>query len=318
MNIKKFLPPEEEPKNAAYHFKNTIMEPVENLDLFNNFILNHNFKQEFSGTLWAEGPCYIPHKEMLVWSDIPNNRMMKLMNGKVSEFRNPSNFCNGNALDNDENLISCSHGGRCIYRTKDYVNTTTLVNSYQGKKLNSPNDVVVKTDGTIWFTDPPYGILSDYEGYPGEQEYGGSYVFRYDPISKKLEVALKNLDRPNGIAFSPDEKKIYIADTGEDVKHLYVYDLDENDNLINKKLIYDFKPFFSDGFRSDKDGNIWTSAGKGIKCFNPEGEIIGQILVPELVSNLEFGGKEGNILYVTATSSLYSMELNQIGAKYIR
>ena len=168
------------------------------------------------------------------------------------------------------------------------------------------------------FTDPPYGILSDYEGYPGEQEYGGCYVFRYNPISKKLDVMLEDLDRPNGIAFSQDEKKIYIADTGEGIKHLYVYDLDEADNLINKKLIYDFKPWFSDGFRSDKDGNIWTSAGKGIKCFNPKGEIIGQLLVPELVSNLEFGGKEGNILYVTATSSLYSMELNQIGAKYIK
>ena len=146
----------------------------------------------------------------------------------------------------------------------------------------------------------------------------GCYVFKYDPTSKKLESVLKDLVRPNGIAFSHDEKILYIADTGENIKHLYSYELDAHDNLINQKLIYDFKPFFSDGFRSDKDGNIWTSAGKGIKCFNPEGEIIGQLLVPELVSNLEFGGKEGNILYVTATSSLYSMELNQIGAKYIK
>ena len=154
---------------------------------------------------------------------------------------------------------------------------------------------------------------------PANKNTGGCYVFRYNPISKKLDVMVEDLDRPNGIAFSQDEKKIYIADTGEGIKHLYVYDLDEGGNLINKKLIYDFKPWFSDGFRSDKDGNIWTSAGKGIKCFNPEGEIIGQILVPELVSNFRIlVGKEGNILYVTATSSLYSMELNQIGAKYIK
>ena len=135
------------------------------------------------------------------------------------------------------------------------------------------------------------------------------------PIKKKLDVITKNLDRPNGIAFSHDEKKLYIADTGEDIKCLYVFDVIDS-NISNQKLVYDFKPFFSDGFRSDKDGNIWTSAGKAIKCFNPNNELIGQLLVPELVSNLEFGGKEGNILYVTATSSLYKMELNQIGAKF--
>ena len=252
---------------------------------------------------------------MLVWSDNPNNRMMKLIDGQISEFRNPSNFCNGNTIDNEENLISCSHGGRCVYKTDDNLNVSILVDKFEGKKLNSPNDICVKSDDTIWFTDPPYGILSDYEGYPGEQEYDGCYVFRFNPKTLQLDVMTKNLDRPNGIAFSHDEKKLYIADTGEDVKCMYVFDV-YDDKIINQKLVYDFKPFFSDGFRSDKDGNIWTSAGKAIKCFNPNNELIGQILVPELVSNLEFGGKEGNILYVTATSSLYKMELNQIGAKF--
>ena len=316
MNNKNFLPPEQEPNNAAYNFKDMEMDPVENTALFNSYIKNNKFTREFSETLWAEGPSYIPHKKMLVWSDIPNNRMMKLVDGKVSEYRNPSNYCNGNTIDNEENLISCSHGGRCIYKTDDNLQVTTLVDKFEGKKFNSPNDICVKSDGTIWFTDPPYGILSDYEGYPGEQEYGGCFVFCYDPKENKLNVKSKNLDRPNGIAFSPDEKKLYIADTGENIKHLYSFDLDENNNLINQTLIFDFKPFFSDGFRTDKDGNIWTSAGYGIKCFNPNFELIGQILVPELVSNLEFGGKEGNILFVTATSSLYSMELNQIGAKF--
>jgi len=299
-------------------FKNVTMDQIENTSQFEGYLKKKQFTILYDQMLWGEGPCYIPHRDMLVWSDIPNNRMLKLINGKVSEYRNPSNFCNGNALDKDKNLISCSHGGRCIYQTDDNLNVSILVNSYEGKKLNSPNDVCVKSDGSIWFTDPPYGILSDYEGYPGDQEYGGCYVFYFDPNTKNIIVKTKNLNRPNGIAFSYNEKKLYISDTGEDIKCLYVFDIDQDLNLINQKLVYDFKPLgFSDGFRSDQDGNIWTSAGKAIKCFNPNGEIIGQLLVPELVSNLEFGGKEGNILYVTATSSLYSMELNQIGAKYI-
>jgi gluconolactonase len=315
MTNKEFLLPEENPKNAAYNYKNAVMDKVDNTELFKSYIKNNEFKQEFTGTLWAEGPCYIPHKNMLIWSDIPNNRMMKLENGRVGEFQNPSNFCNGNTTDNEENLISCSHGGRCIYKTDDNLNISTLIDHYEGKKLNSPNDVCVKSDDTIWFTDPPYGILSDYEGYPAKQEYDGSYVFKYNPKTNNLDVISKHLDRPNGICFSNDEKKLYIADTGDDIKSLYVFDV-IGDSIYNKKKVYNFKPFFSDGLRCDKDGNIWTSAGKGIKCFNPKNELIGQLLVPELVSNLEFGGKEGNILFVTATSSLYSIELNQIGAKY--
>ena len=300
---------------TVYKFKDSIMDPVEDSQLFKSFIKTRDFKTLYNGTLWAEGPCYVPHLDMLVWSDNPNNRMMKIKNNEVTEFRNPSNFCNGNTLDNDENIISCSHGGRCVYKIDDDVNVEILVDNYEGKKFNSPNDICVKSDGSIWFTDPPYGILSDYEGYPGEPEYGGCYVFRYDPKNNNLSVITKNLDRPNGICFSHDEKKIYIADTGENIKCLYVFDVNENE-ISNQKLVYDFKPFFSDGFRSDIDGNIWTSAGKAVKCFDPNGTLIGQLLVPELVSNLEFGGKEGNILYVTATSSLYSLELNQIGAKF--
>ena len=300
---------------TVYRFKNAIMESVQNTEIFNSYLKTKYFNKIYEGTLWAEGPCYIPHKDMLVWSDNPNNRMMKLINGQVSEYRNPSNFCNGNTLDNNENLISCSHGGRCLYKTDQNLNVEIVVDNFDGKKFNSPNDVCVNSDGSIWFTDPPYGILSDYEGYLGEQEYGGCYVFRFDPKINTLEVLTKNLDRPNGICFSHDEKKLYIADTGENIKCLYVFDVEDN-KITNQKLVYDFKPFFSDGFRSDIDGNIWTSAGKAIKCFNSDNNLIGQLLVPELVSNLEFGGKEGNILYVTATSSLYAMELNQIGAKF--
>ena len=315
MSKKKLLPADLDPRNPSFKYKNKYNEHVDNTDRFNNYLKTSEIKKVFTGMLWAEGPAYIPHLDTLVWSDIPNNRILKLSDGNVEEYKNPSNYCNGNSIDKEENVISCSHGGRCIYKTNDNLQTEILVDSFKGKKLNSPNDLFVKSDGTIWFTDPPYGILSDYEGYPAEQEYGGCYVFSFNPISKKLDVKIDDLIRPNGITISPDEKKLYVADTGENIKHLYVYDMIEG-MPMNRKLVYDFKPFFSDGFRCDKDGNVWTSAGKAIKCFNPHNELIGQLIIPELVSNLEFAGKDGNILYVTATTSLYSIELNQQGAKF--
>ena len=315
MPANNLLPAELDPRNPSYAYKDKFNEPVNNTDQFSQYLKDNNFKQVFTGMLWGEGPAYIPHLDTLIWSDIPNNRILKLFKNKVTDFRNPSNFCNGNTVDRDENVISCSHGGRCIYRTNDNLEVETLVDNYNGKKLNSPNDLCVKSDGKIWFTDPPYGIISDYEGYLGEQEYGGCYVFSFDPIENKLEVIIDDLIRPNGIAISPDEKKLYVADTGQDIKHLYAYDL-INGYPKNRTLVYDFKPFFSDGFRCDKDGNVWTSAGKAIKCFNQKNELIGQLTVPELVSNLEFGGINGNILYVTATTSLYSIELNQQGSRF--
>ena len=144
---------------TVYKYKDSVMEDVENTDLFNSYLKTSDFKQAYNGTLWAEGPCYIPHNDMLVWSDNPNNRMMKLINGQVSEFRNPSNFCNGNTIDNQENLISCSHGGRCVYKTDDDLNVSIVVDSYEGKKFNSPNDICVKSDDTIWFTAEPFNRI---------------------------------------------------------------------------------------------------------------------------------------------------------------
>ena len=180
---------------TVYKFKDSVMESVENSDLFNSYIKTTEFTQLFQGTLWAEGPCYIPHNDMLIWSDNPNNRMLKLFNDQVSEFRNPSNFCNGNTLDNDEYLISCSHGGRCIYKIDDNLNVFTLVNNYEGKKLNSPNDVVVKSDGTIWFTDPPYGIMSNEEGFKSESELAGNFVFKVNS-QNNISIVVDNFDKP--------------------------------------------------------------------------------------------------------------------------
>ncbi len=315
MDQRKLSLAEKDKRNPSFNYVNIKNEDIINSDEFNNFIRDSKVKKLYTGTLWAEGPAYIPNLETLVWSDIPNNRLMKLYNNKISEFKNPSNFCNGNTIDNDENLISCSHGGRCIYKTDQSFNREVIIDNFNGKKFNSPNDVCVMSDGTILFTDPPYGILGDYEGYPGKQEYDGCYVFSYNPHNKKLNVLINDLDRPNGITLSPDEKKLYVADTGENLKYLYSYDFNEL-KATNRKLIYDFKPFFSDGFRCDKDGNIWTSAGKAIKCFNKNLKLIGQIKIPELVSNCEFGGPNGDILFITATTSLYSIKLNQQGAKF--
>ena len=300
------------------NLKNTPMEEIENQPQFEKYLTTKEFTKIHSGMKWAEGPCYIKSHKKLYFSDIPNNHLLSWDGSNVKIEKDPSNFINGNTEDLEGNLISCSHGGRCVYKTDINGNTTTLVDKYLDKKLNSPNDVVVKSDGTIWFTDPPYGILSDYEGYKGDMEYGACYVFRYDPKENNLEVVSKDFLKPNGIAFSVNEDKIYIADSGgsHDVNapnQIMVYDVIENRILKNGKVFHKFNPFFADGFRVDKDDNVWTSAGKGIKCFNPQGEVIGQLLLPDLVANLTFGGENNNILYVTSSSNLYSMELNQQG-----
>ena len=300
------------------NLKNTPMEEVKNQPQFEKYLTTKEFTKIHSGMKWAEGPCYIKSHKKLYFSDIPNNHLLSWDGSNVKIEKDPSNFINGNTEDLEGNLISCSHGGRCLYKTDINGNTTTLVDKYLDKKLNSPNDVVVKSDGSIWFTDPPYGILSDYEGYKGDMEYGACYVFRYDPKENNLEVVSKDFLKPNGLAFSVNEDKIYIADSGgsHDVNapnQIMVYDIVENKILKNGKVFHKFNPFFADGFRVDKDDNVWTSAGKGIKCFNPQGEVIGQLLLPDLVANLTFGGENNNILYVTSSSNLYSMELNQQG-----
>ena len=300
------------------NLKNTPMEEVKNQPQFEKYLTTKEFTKIHSGMKWAEGPCYIKSHKKLYFSDIPNNHLLSWDGSNVKIEKDPSNFINGNTEDLEGNLISCSHGGRCIYKTDINGNTTTLVDKYLDKKLNSPNDVVVKSDGSIWFTDPPYGILSDYEGYKGDMEYGACYVFRYDPKENNLEVVSKDFLKPNGLAFSVNEDKIYIADSGgsHDVNapnQIMVYDIVENKILKNGKVFHKFNPFFADGFRVDKDDNVWTSAGKGIKCFNPQGEVIGQLLLPDLVANLTFGGENNNILYVTCSSNLYCMELNQQG-----
>lgn len=284
---------------------------------FDQYIKDIDLKKIHSGSIWTEGPCYIKRLNKVIWSDIPNNKMLSYDFNKIEIFRSPSNFSNGNTLDNEENLISCEHGGRRLTKTsKDNV-ITLVVDEYNHKRLNSPNDVCVHSNGTIFFTDPPYGIINDrIEGFPGKMMYEGCYVFKYNPESNSLDAIITDMDRPNGIAFSADEKQLFISNTGIK-KYIRKYDIDNNLTIKNpEEFIRPENNQVFDGFRFDSENNIWTSCGKGVACYNLNGEKMGFLKLPEVVSNVEFGGKDGNILFITATTSLYMATLNIKGAKF--
>jgi len=274
----------------------------------------------FTGTRWSEGPVYFRDTDQLVWSDIPNNRMLRWTpDGNVAVFRQPSNFSNGNTRDREGRLLTCEHGTRRLTRTELDGSITVLADSYKGKRLNSPNDVVVKSDGTIWFTDPSYGIINDYEGYLAPQEQAGCYVFRLDPTSRTLDVVADDFGKPNGIAFSPDEKILYVADTAfshdpKGAHHIRRFDVVDGRRLANSRVFAEIKEGFFDGFRLDTDGRLWTSAHKGVECYSPSGALLGRIVIGELVSNVCFGGPRRNRLFITAMSGLYSIYLAVNGA----
>ena len=269
-----------------------------------------------SGMKWAEGPVYFAEGSYVLWSDIPNDRIMRWSAADgCSVFRHPAGYTNGHYRDRQGRLVSCEHGGRRISRTEPHGTVVSLVNSYQGKKLNSPNDLVVKSDNTIWFTDPPYGILTDYEGHQAESELGANYVFRFDPASDELEIVSDDFDRPNGLCFSPDESVLYISDTGEP-KHIRAFDVVDGRHLSNSRVFAVVRPGAPDGFRADADGNIFTSAWDGVQVYSPESELLGKILVPEeRTANCVFGGPDKDRLYIAADKSLYSIELNAVGAQ---
>ncbi|MCH2307234.1 MAG: SMP-30/gluconolactonase/LRE family protein [SAR202 cluster bacterium] len=269
----------------------------------------------YSGAEWSEGPVFIKNRNMVVWSDIPNDRMLSWTpKAGVEIFRSPSGYSNGNFLDLQGQLLTCEHGNRRISRTNKNGEVVTIVDNFNGKKLNSPNDLVVKSDGSIWFTDPPYGILSDKEGHKSDSELEGNFVFRYDPIVDKLTLISDDFDKPNGIAFSPDEKLLYIADSGNP-KNIRVFNVSEDGESINKGRVFaEISPGVPDGFRVDTDGNVFTSASDGIQVFTPSGVMLGKILVPERTANCAFGGKNRETLFITASTSLYSIAMNAKGA----
>jgi len=272
------------------------------------------------GMRWAEGPVWFADGEHVIWSDIPNNRMMRWIEGVgVHVWRTPANNSNGNTRDREGRLVTCEHGARRVTRTEADGSITVLADRWKGKRLNSPNDVVVKSDGSIWFTDPPYGILTDYEGNKGSSEIGRCNVYRIDPKSGAVDVVIDDMVRPNGIAFDPDESRLYVADTGrsdgpEGAPNIRVYDVAGGKRVKNGRLFVKLSPGVADGFRFDTDGNLWTSAGDGIHCYTPSGDMIGKVRVPETVANLCFGGPKRNRLYITATTSLYAIYIGANGA----
>jgi len=276
----------------------------------------------FEGCRWAEGPAYFPASRSLVWSDIPNDRMLRWdeTTGATGVFRQPAGYSNGNTVDREGRLVSCEHGGRRVSRTEHDGSVITIADRYDRKRLNSPNDLVVKSDGSIWFTDPAYGIDSDYEGNKAESEIGACHVYRVDPANGKCVIVADDFVRPNGIASSPDEKSLYIADTGashaaDGPRHIRVFEVDEGGKLAKDRVFATCNAGFFDGFRLDTDGRIWASAADGVHCFQPDGTLIGKIKVPERVANLEFGGAKRNHLYITATTSLYALKVPVNGAK---
>ena len=289
-----------------------------NKSKFKEYTKDLDLKQIHTGSIWTEGPCYLKKSNKVVWSDIPNNRMLSFDFNKVEIFRSPSNFSNGNTTDNQGNLVTCEHGARRVTTTDQNGIITLIADEYNEKRLNSPNDVCVHSNGTIFFTDPPYGIINPkrVEGFPGKMMYGGCNVFKYDPKTKSLEAIVVDMERPNGIAFSLDESQLFISNTG-DIKYIRRYEIDKN-LKISKPIEFaksDPEHVF-DGFRFDEDNNLWTSCGKGVGCFDASGEQIGYIKIPELVSNVDFGGLEGNKLFITASTSFYMVDLNIKGAKF--
>ena len=276
----------------------------------------------WTGCRWAEGPAYFPASRSLVWSDIPNDRMLRWdeTTGAVGVFRHPCGYSNGNTVDCAGRLVTCEHGNRRVTRTEHDGSITVVADRYQGKRLNSPNDVVVKSDGSIWFTDPAYGIDSDYEGHKGENEIGACLVFRVDGANGVMTVVADDFVRPNGLAFSTDEKLLYIADTGishvpNGPKHIRVFDVTEGGKLQGGRLFADCTVGAFDGFRLDTEGRIWTSAADGVHCYTPGGALIGKVKVPEKVANVEFGGAKRNRLFICGTTSLYSVMLPVNGAR---
>lgn len=274
-----------------------------------------------SGAIWGEGPVWFEEQDCVLWSDIPNNRMLRWSAADgMTIFRAPANFTNGHYRDLQGRLVSCSHGGRCIERTEQDGTVTVLVDRYQGKRLNSPNDLVVKSDGTIWFSDPPYGILSDREGYKANSELGRNYVFRFDPASGAIDIVSDLVEEPNGLAFSPDESKLYVSDTSAALRrdgggnhHIMVFDVVDGKRIENGRVFAEIAPGLADGFRVDVNGWIYTSSEDSIQVYHPDGKRLGKILVPEKVANCTFGGLRRNELYIAASTSLYRILLNTRG-----
>jgi gluconolactonase len=274
---------------------------------------DHNVERLDVECRWAEGPVYVPAGRYVLVSDIPNDRIVRWdeTTGVVGVFRQPAGYANGNTLDRDGRLVTCEHGNRRVTRTEHDGTITVLADRHEGRRLNSPNDVVARSDGSIWFTDPAYGIDSDYEGYRADSEIGGCFVYRVDPVTGSCEIVADDFDRPNGLAFSLDETQLYIGDSR--AKHIRLFDVGRS-GLSGGRLFAECTVGTFDGFRLDDTGRIWAAAGDGIHCLDPDGTLLGKLLLPETASNLVFGGLKRHHLFVSATTSVYALRCSVNGA----
>lgn len=286
--------------------------------VFASFIMgNAPVKRIATGFDWVEGPVWFGDQQCLLFSDIPNNRILRWTEEGLSTFRAPSNYANGHTRDRQGRLISCEHGTRRVTRTEWDGSITILADCFDGKPLNSPNDVIVAKDGSVWFSDPHYGIMTNYEGFKAPQELPCS-VYRIAPDGS-MSAMITDMACPNGLAFNSDESRLYVADTGrmftDDPQDIRVFDMVDG-KPVNGRHFHKVDAGCADGLRTDAEGNLWSSAADGVHCIAPDGRLLGKIRVPETVSNICFGGRAKHQLFITASTSVYSIILNRRGTQW--
>lgn len=285
--------------------------------------LDEPVEKIWTGGKWTEGPVYSPAFRCLIWSDIPNDRRLRWdeLTGSVADIRSGLGcYANGSTLDRQGRLVACEHGTRSVTRVEHDGTVTTLADRFDGKRFNSPNDVVVRSDGTIWFSDPAYGIESDYEGFQAEPELDGEHVYRLDPKTGDITQVTDDFTCPNGLAFSLDEQTLYIADSGgtryaSGEHHIRTFTVEPDGTLTGGDVFAECEAGVFDGFRLDIQGRIWTSAKDGVHCYHPDGSLLGKIFITEEVSNVCFGGPKFNRLFITASTSVYTVLLPTTGAR---
>jgi gluconolactonase len=291
--------------------------------LFRSYVLPNAWLETLANDCrWLEGPVWFADHDMLLVSDIPNDRLMRwTATGGMTVQRLPAGFPNGHTRDRQGRLVGCSHLHRHVVRTEVDGQQTVLADRYQGKRLNAPNDVVVKSDGSIWFTDPHYGIESNYEGHRATPELPPS-VYRIDPDTGQLDLVADDFDGPNGLCFSPDERRLYISESGTQftenpARHIRAFDVgDVGPRLVNGRVFHSVSPGYTDGFRCDVDGNLWASAGDGVHCIHPSGSLLGRIHLPAAISNLTFGGPQRSRLFLCGGRALYALTVNRQGCQW--
>lgn len=289
---------------------------------FGHYILaNAGLEELASGFRWIEGPVWMGDWDCLLFQDLPRNRTMRWSERDgVSVHRAPSDYGNGQTRDREGRLVACSHRGRCLYRTEYDGTVTTLVDTHAGKRLNAPNDVVARADGTIWFTDPLYGIANDYEGGRQESEQPPA-LYRLDPETGEIRAVASDFEGPNGLAFSPDGRRLYVSETGdqstdEPRQYIRVFDVDTDGALSGGEIFHEIAPGYCDGMKVDEDGNVWSSAADGVHCLSPQGELMGKVLVPYRVANVAWGGIFRNQLFIAGSQRLYAIFLNRRGVPF--